>query len=465
MPTCSWRTTSSTRRVATASTSIPRRSLGRADPGPQQHRVERRRRRNGLLQGCRRRRQQHVARPPRATTSATTWHGAADDSRLPRQRAADGWADVNAASQRNLSSDSSATRHSIIPGGPVSVRHRRLRELRRREISTSTPPATRSTAGPIFGPDARSRHRRADARSGAAWDIGADEYGGTTAVSLMSFEALPSRRCGGPRVADGVRGGQSRLPRLPGALGGRSLDAADVVADPRAGLLRHGRQLRLARQRASQNGTRYFYRLEDVDTKSVSTFHGPVSAVPGTTLRHHLLRLRRRRFGQRQRLRRRLDVRFLLPRVGSRPARLVGLLHLRDPRRPRGHVLPRPLPHLSLRPRRARDRGLPHRPRRHRPRPRPPPRFRLALRPAGARAALEARPPRRRRRPPGEDRLHPGAREPLLHRPRRRRRRLPAGRRRPRRHGATGPAGSRARPLPRRLPPRASPPRRRGLPG
>jgi hypothetical protein len=30
------------------------------------------------------------------------------------------------------------------------------------------------------------------------------------------------------------------------------------------------------------NGTEYFYRLEDVDTSSVSTFHGPVSAVPGT---------------------------------------------------------------------------------------------------------------------------------------------------------------------------------------
>ena len=121
---------------------------------------------------------------------------------------------------------------------------------------------------------------------------------------------------------------------------------------------------------------------------------------------------------------------LLLPVLGSRPARLVGLLHLRDPRRPRGHVLPRPLPHLSLRPRRARDRGLPHRTRRHGPRPRPPPRLRLALRPAGSRAALEARPPRRRRRPPGPHRLHPGAREPLLLRPPRRRRRIPPGRRR-----------------------------------
>jgi hypothetical protein len=30
------------------------------------------------------------------------------------------------------------------------------------------------------------------------------------------------------------------------------------------------------------NGVRYFYRLEDIDSKSGSTFHGPVSAVPGT---------------------------------------------------------------------------------------------------------------------------------------------------------------------------------------
>ena len=28
--------------------------------------------------------------------------------------------------------------------------------------------------------------------AGAAWDIGADEFGATTAVTLMSFEALPS---------------------------------------------------------------------------------------------------------------------------------------------------------------------------------------------------------------------------------------------------------------------------------
>ena len=28
------------------------------------------------------------------------------------------------------------------------------------------------------------------------------------------------------------------------------------------------------------NGKRYFYLLEDIDTKGISTFHGPVKAVP-----------------------------------------------------------------------------------------------------------------------------------------------------------------------------------------
>ena len=49
-----------------------------------------------------------------------------------------------------------------------------------------------------------------------------------------------------------------------------------------AGLLRNGGGYAW-RDSGLANGTRYFYRLEDVDTKSVSTFHGPVSAVPGTT--------------------------------------------------------------------------------------------------------------------------------------------------------------------------------------
>ena len=215
------------------------------------------------------------------------------------------------------------------------------------------------------------------------------------------------------------------------------------------------------------NGTRYFYRLEDVDTKSVSTFHGPVSAVPGPPPRRRLLPLPKAAApaaavapGPAARRR------FLLPRVGSRPARLVGFLHLSrptaTPRPPPSASSPAPLapPSSSSRP------GASSPPATPQAASAPSlPGFDSLSDPLGAGASLEARPPRRRRRPPGSHRLHPGAREPLLHRPRRRRRRLPAGRRRPGRHRATGPSGSRARPLPRRLPSRAGPPRRRGLPG
>ena len=171
--------------------------------------------------------------------------------------------------------------------------------------------------------------------------------------------------------------------------------------------------------------------------------------------------LRRWRLGVRPRRR----LLALLPVLGAGPARFLDLVHVRDPRQPRGDVLSHPLAFLPLCSRRARDRRLPHRARRHWPRPRSSPGLRLALRPAGAGAALEARPSRRRRRPPGPHRLHPGPRQPLLLRPPRRRRRLPPGRRRSRRHGATRPPGSRASPLPRCIPSRPGPTRRRGLPG
>ena len=208
-----------------------------------------------------------------------------------------------------------------------------------------------------------------------------------------------------------------------------------------------------------QNGTRYFYRLEDVDTRSFSTFHGPISAVPQA------------------------DAAPAPPEGGgsgsgagggsssSCPSWALAQLGSSasytcethgDPAATSFRVLSRTPRSVLVELDTA---GLPHRPRRHGTRPRPRPRLRLALRSPRARAAPEARPPRRRRGPPGPDRLHPGARQPLLLRPRRRRRRLPAGRRRSRRHRESGPTGSRASPLPRRLPPRAGPTGRRGLPG
>lgn len=120
----------------------------------------------------------------------------------------------------------------------------------------------------------------AQSRSGA-WDVGADEFGATTAVTLTSFEAVP----GDASVAlhwrtaseldnlgfrlhrsTSAAGPWERItPQLVPGLGSSPLGAAYSWLD--GGLA---------------NGTRYFYRLEDVDTSALSTFHGPVSAVPGT---------------------------------------------------------------------------------------------------------------------------------------------------------------------------------------
>ena len=105
---------------------------------------------------------------------------------------------------------------------------------------------------------------------------------GTTAVKLMSFAAVPADgsvvlewRTGseldnlgfhvwrGPS-ADGpwTRLTGSLIPGLGSSPLGQSYSWLD------SGLV---------------NGQRYYYRLEDVDTSSVSTFHGPVSAVPSAS--------------------------------------------------------------------------------------------------------------------------------------------------------------------------------------
>jgi hypothetical protein len=115
--------------------------------------------------------------------------------------------------------------------------------------------------------------------AGTTWDRGADEFGAATAVKLMLFAAVPADsavtlewRTGseldnlGFHVYRGPSdsGPWTRLTSslIPG-LGSSPLGQAYSWLD--SGLT---------------NGVRYYYRLEDVDTSSVSTFHGPVSAVP-----------------------------------------------------------------------------------------------------------------------------------------------------------------------------------------
>ena len=115
--------------------------------------------------------------------------------------------------------------------------------------------------------------------AGVQWDRGADESGATTVVKLQSFSAVPGDGSVllewktaseldnlGFYVYRGLSEGgpwarltASLIPGLGSSATGQAYSYRD------AGLL---------------NGTRYFYRLEDVDATSKTTSHGPVSAVP-----------------------------------------------------------------------------------------------------------------------------------------------------------------------------------------
>ena len=113
----------------------------------------------------------------------------------------------------------------------------------------------------------------------APWDIGADDASGTTAVKLMAFEAVAADAA----VELGWRTGSEldnlgfHLYRGPSEGGPWTRLTTSLIpglgssAVGRAYSFRDGRLV---------NGTRYFYRLEDVDASSKVTSHGPVSAVP-----------------------------------------------------------------------------------------------------------------------------------------------------------------------------------------
>ena len=162
----------------------------------------------------------------------------------------------------------------------------------------------------------------------APWDVGADEYGASTAVTLMSFDARPSD---GAVDLEWLTGSEVdnlgfHLYRGLSENGPWTRLTASLI--PGQGFSATGASYGW-RDSGLTNGARYSYRLEDVDTKSVSTFHGPVFAVPGTTAAPPPPALRRRR-----RRRRRLGLRgwrrhlVHLPRVGARPAGLVDFLHV-----------------------------------------------------------------------------------------------------------------------------------------
>jgi len=115
--------------------------------------------------------------------------------------------------------------------------------------------------------------------AGASWDRGADEFGATTAVRLMSFTASPGDESVTLewRTASELSNLGFHLYRSLSANGPWTRLTSSLIPGLGSSALGQGYSFR---DGGLQNGTRYFYQLEDVDASSKTTSHGPVSAVP-----------------------------------------------------------------------------------------------------------------------------------------------------------------------------------------
>ncbi|MCG6922268.1 MAG: hypothetical protein LJF15_14455, partial [Acidobacteria bacterium] len=115
--------------------------------------------------------------------------------------------------------------------------------------------------------------------AGAGWDRGADEFGATTAVELMSFAAvgLDSAVDLSWRTGSELNNLGFHLYRSLSEGGPWTRITSSLI--PGLGSSPEGASYSF-RDTGLTNGVRYFYRLEDIDAHSGSTFHGPVSAVP-----------------------------------------------------------------------------------------------------------------------------------------------------------------------------------------
>ena len=109
--------------------------------------------------------------------------------------------------------------------------------------------------------------------------LGVQACGPTTAVTVMSFEAVPSNSAVSLAWQTGseVDNLGFHLHRSLSAGGPWTRLTSSLI--PGQGFSATGDKYTW-RDADVANGTRYYYRLEDVDTRSLSTFHGPVSALP-----------------------------------------------------------------------------------------------------------------------------------------------------------------------------------------
>ncbi len=196
----------------------------------------------------------------------------------------------NASSSNNLASDTSGTTHSPAGGGQNSVPLSGAGGVNFEDDETViTPQMNLHLQSSSFAID-RGKDNSALFSSdidaglrpqGAAWDLGADEFGATTAVELMSFEAvgLDSAVDLSWRTGSELNNLGFHLHRSLREDGPWTRITLSLI--PGLGSSPEGASYSF-RDTGLTNGVRYFYRLEDIDSDSGSTFHGPVSAVPGT---------------------------------------------------------------------------------------------------------------------------------------------------------------------------------------
>jgi len=193
---------------------------------------------------------------------------------------------LNPASRNNLASDLTGTTHSPAGGGLNSVPLTGAGGVNFIDTTVGSENLHLRTTAPLSaaqdaGVDLSSLFRRDidGVTRLSPWEIGADDVSQLTAVTLMSFEASGvdgavelAWRTGSELDNLGFHlyrslseaGPWRRLtPSLVPGLGSSAVGQAYSFRD--AGLV---------------NGTRYYYRLEDVDAASKATSHGPVFAVP-----------------------------------------------------------------------------------------------------------------------------------------------------------------------------------------
>ncbi|MGD8896220.1 MAG: DUF2341 domain-containing protein, partial [Acidobacteriota bacterium] len=119
-----------------------------------------------------------------------------------------------------------------------------------------------------------------EVRPAGAWDRGADERDATTVVDLLFFQAVGVDSAVELtwRTGSELNNLGFHLYRSPSESGPWTRVTSSLI--PGLGSSPEGASYSF-RDTGLTNGVRYFYRLEDIDSRSGSTFHGPVSAVPG----------------------------------------------------------------------------------------------------------------------------------------------------------------------------------------